>query len=1179
MWTDEQQKAIDAPVADILVTAAAGSGKTAVMVERLVERIIAPNGVDIDRVLVVTFTKAAAAEIKERIAAKISQKLEEGENDRLKNQLALLPRASICTIHSFCLDILKSNFHLLGLSPNFKVADTSETEALKASALGDVLDECFEDDDGVFLRLVNSFTKKSDEPLEKIILDIYEFSMSCAEPEKWLGDCERVYSGECGAQLAFMLEKVREQAEECTDIYKRAINLCTADSAFEKCRGVLAGEADYAAGIVKLCPEGWDRVYNFAKDYKFSQLRSNKNMDMAVFEEIKALRERAKALLKEIGVAKVNMPLSDIVDDLVYMKPVIGKICELVRRFGEKYAQYKREKNLVDFNDFEHFALKLLTDGDHPEVAENLKNRFEEIYVDEYQDCNGVQEAVFKAVSRESGGTPNMFMVGDMKQCIYRFRNANPMLFKHKSDTYPVDGSGGYGKLILSRNFRSRSSVLECSNALFSRIMSESVGELNYTPDEYLYCGTPYDDVNPDTDFTDIEIIDAAGDGGEDGEEKPARIEAEANLTARKICNMVKSGSYTVYDKGESRYRPIKYRDIAILLRSAGGNAEYFSDALSSLGIPSFSDAGGGCFDCEEVETLTDIIKIISNPVNDISLAAVMRSVIYNFTDGELLEIRNADREHSFYDAVKKTASGDGALSAKTSAFLTEIAEYREKSNVMGIDELLWHITDKTGYMDYIGTLSGGALKKANVRMFISKAGAFTQKGGDINGFPAYIEQIRTYSGGEGAKLIGENDDVVRIMTIHKSKGLEFPVVILANCGKRFNMRDVSAPIIMHHEMGIGINYVDEQKRFSYVPSVKKAVAEKICSENLSEEMRLLYVAFTRAREKLIIIGVADNYENFSKKLAVLSGSGNKPSPQAVAECKSFLEWIMCALLPFENGGEARADNGRFKINVTPIYALSSAAAEAERTEEISVPDTQTSYSAEIRRRLDYEYPFVQLKNLPRNVTVTEIKRIYELEDDSVYRIYRMPKLKKPSFAEDARTPDAAAIGTLMHRCMEKIKLTEYGERGKIEEELERLAADGAIPAENLPYVNADAIFAFFNSPLGKSMARAKSVFREVPFEILSAADEIFPTAGTDEKIVVQGMIDAYFTDDDGNLILVDYKTDGRKGADAKVFREKIVKRYDIQMRYYEKALETITGKKVYKKYIYLFDTGETVEV
>lgn len=1178
MWTDDQQKAIQAPVSDILVTAAAGSGKTAVMVERLVERIIAPDGVDIDRVLVVTFTKAAAAEIKERIASKISQKLDEGENTRLKNQLALLPRASICTIHSFCLDILRSNFHLLNLAPNFKVADTAETESLKASALDDVLDVYFEDEDDDFLQLVNSFTKKSDEPLADIILNLYEFSMSCPEPEKWLGECERTYSGDCEIQLGYLLEKVREQAEESSDIYRRAIMLCTADSAFEKCRGVLGEEKDYADGIARLCGEGWDRVYNFVKEHKFSQLRSNKNMDTAVFEEVKSLRDRARAMLKEIGTDKVNMPLEDVVGDLIYMRPVVMKMCELVREFGARYAQYKRDKNLVDFNDFEHFALQLLTDDDHPEVAENLRNRFEEIYVDEYQDCNGVQEAVFKAVSREGDGNPNIFMVGDMKQCIYRFRNANPMLFKHKSDTYSPD-SDSYRKITLSQNFRSRGSVLECANALFSRIMSEGVGELDYTAEQYLYEGAKYDDVNPDTLFADIEIIDATDDEDDEADEKPARIEAEANLVAKKIHDMVKSGDYIVYDKKADDYRPIKYMDIAILLRNAGNNAEYFADALSSLGIPSFSDAGGGCFDCEEVETLIDFIKIISNPVNDISLAAVMRSVIYNFTDAELLKIRNADRTRSFYSAVKKTAEGRDALSAKVRAFMEQLSDYRKKSSVVGVDELLWHIIDNTGYMDYVGTLPGGVLKKANVRMLINKAGIFTQKGGDFNSFPKYFEQMRTYSGGEGAKLIGENDDVVRIMTVHKSKGLEFPVVILGNCGKRFNMRDVSAPVIMHHEMGIGINYVDVQKRFSYVPSAKRAVAEKIMSENISEEMRLLYVAFTRAREKLIITGVVNDYDKFRKKLSVLSDDEGKLSPRATADCRSFLEWIMGALLPYESGGKVTADNGHFKINVTPICALATAEENVERKEEIGFSGAQSPYNSEIRRRLNYDYPYSHLKNLPRNVTVTEIKRIYELEDDNVFRIYRMPKLKKPPFAEEAGKPDSAEIGTLMHRCMEKIKLTEYNERGKIEEELKALADERLIPAENLSYVNIDAIFSFFNSEVGKSMVRAKTVCREIPFEILSEADEIFPNAGTNEKIVVQGMIDAYFIDDGGNLILVDYKTDSRKGMDISLFKEKIIRRYGVQIRYYEKALERITGRSVSKKYIYLFDIGEAVEV
>ncbi len=1183
MWTDDQLKAIEAPVSDILVTAAAGSGKTAVMVERLIERVIAPDGVDIDKILVVTFTKAAASEIKERVAAKIAEKLEQGENKRLKNQLFLINTASICTIHSFCLDIIRNNFHLLNLDPNFKVGDTTQLSILKARAMGDVLDKYYDEEDADFLRVINSFTQKRDDAIEDIIGDIYTFAQSMPDPDGFLDDCCEVYSGDCQKQLSYILEGVCEDAEYAQKCYERALLICPEDDAYEKVRSVISDEADLAQTIKKLCKDGWDEVYNYIKDYKFSVIRSNKNMDITVFEEIKRLRENARNCLKAIIQDKINMPLSVITDDLLYMRPCVLKLCQLVKDFSSVYGQYKRERNVIDFNDIEHLALKLLTSPEYEEVAKMQKERFEEIYIDEYQDCNGVQEALFKAVSREADGHPNMFMVGDMKQCIYRFRNANPKLFKDKSDTYTPYGDGGdYNKIVLSKNFRSRAEVLNCVNLIFSHIMSERVGELDYTEDEYLYNGASYEDVNEDMHYVDLCIIDGAEDDDEETE-KPASIVAEANFVALKIHELVDSG-YIVYDKSLDEYRPVKYRDIAILLRGVRGNGDYFVDALSEYGIGAFCDGGTGYFDCEEVGTLISFIKIISNPFDDINLVSVMRSPIYNFTDNELLKIRTADRTGYFYESVLKYCVRADALSSKVKAFLTKVENYRRKSYIMAVDEFLWYLLSDTGYMEFIGTLSGASFKKVNVRSLINCARIFSaSNGNDICAFATYVDEISMSGGdGKGAKLIGENDDVVRIMTFHKSKGLEFPVVFVSQCGKQFNMRSLSGAVLMHHELGLGINYVDEKKRFSYKMAVKNAIKDKISEENLSEEMRVLYVALTRAREKLFITGVVNDYYN---KFIVnirndCEDAGGILHSRTVSSARTFLKWICQATYDDGNKCVKLPGGGFLRTEIIPVYSLvQSGEIQQKEYKQITEKEEHSAYKNEILRRLTYQYPNTTSTGLPRNVTVTEIKRIHDLADENTYRLYRMPELKKPSFAKDTSSVGAAAIGTLMHLCMEKIELTDGINRDTIKEEIQSFVENGLITEDEAAVIDADGIAEFFSSDVGVDMVKSKNVCREVPFEILVEADEIFADAGTSEKIVVQGMIDAYFTDENGNVILVDYKTDRRKGASAEEFRQQIVNRYKLQIYYYEKALEILTGRRVHKKYIYLFDTGEAVEM
>lgn len=1184
MWTKAQSQAINAPVSDILVTAAAGSGKTAVMVERIIQRIMAEDGTDIDRMLVVTFTKAAAAEIKGRIADKISERLSQGDSPRLKRQLALVNRASICTIHGFCLEIIKDNFHLLGLAPDFKVGDSIDLSMLEAKAIGDVLDSHYDNEDTDFLRLVNSLTRKRDDELEDIVKSIYAFSRSTPDPEAYIRECCRIYKGNCESQLSFVLDKVRIDANYAVQCYESAMKLCTADKAFASVVEVIGGELDLARSIESLCSKGWDSVYKCVSDYKFATLRSNKTMDPDIFGEIKLLRKRGRDVLKDIMVNSINLPESTIREDLLYMSPCVDKLCELVREFADTYTRYKRENGIIDFNDIEHLALGLLTSPIYTEVAEAQRNRFDEIYVDEYQDCNGVQEALFKAVSTESRGKPNVFMVGDMKQCIYRFRNANPMLFKYKSDTYTPYGEGGdYNKIILSNNFRSRGEILDFVNFIFTRVMSEGVGELEYSDDERLNYGLEYEDVNRDTNYIDLCIIDASDESGsEDAEEKPANLIAEAELVSRKIQELVDSG-YTVYDKSANKYRPVMYRDIAILLRGTKNSGEYFVDALSARGISAFCDTGLGYFDCEEVRLLISFMKIIGNPYDDINLVAVMRSPLYAFTDKELLTIRTSDKHGVYYDALVKYKENSSFIGRKVEKFLKDIASYRDRSRIMAADEFLWYLIHSTGYMDYIGTLPGAAFKKSNIRALIGRATAFAAKGGgDIASFAGCVDSVNMNGNeGQGAKLIGENDDVVRIMTIHKSKGLEFPVVFLSQCGKKFNTRDLSGKVLMHHDLGLGIDYVDEKKRFSYTPTVKNAIKKKILEENLSEEMRLLYVALTRGREKLFITGVVKDWGKFMTGIREECGAEDKVHPKTVSTARTYLEWICQALFDDDNKSIRPIPGmGFVRREIVPIYSLATAGAEVPDA-ELVIPegDFSSEYRGEIINRLNYEYPYKTDTYMPRNVTVTEIKRIGEMQTDDTYRIYRMPALKQPSFMNEEIIFDSAKVGTLMHLCMQKIDLTSLNNGYTIEGEVKKLVTRGIMTDKEAECIDTDAVQTFFESVPGRVMLAAKNVCREMPFEILTRADEIFPSAATDEKIVVQGMIDAYFEDDNGNIILVDYKTDRRGKLTETEFEDKLISRYALQIKYYEKALSLLTGRKVHKKYIYSFDMGKAIEV
>jgi len=1193
MWTEKQQQAIDAPVSDILVTAAAGSGKTAVMVERIISRVLGENAVDIDRILVVTYTNAAASEIKERVTLKIMEKLEKDSgNEQLQRQLVLAGKASICTIHSFCLDLIRNHFHLLGLDPNFRIGDTLEVELLKSQALDEIFDEAYEQDDPVFLDLVNCFTKKNDRQLVDMVRRLHEFSRSMPDADGWLDGLCASYTGQKVDAVDFLLGMVKMDADYAMGLYDRAIALAQ-ENKLDKWLETLYEERMLFAALCSACDKDWDAAYGVFAGHKFAIRRKTKDCPEDVHEQIKILRDEGKEIAKTIMTNILSAPWEEMQKSLMRMAPQVQMLATLTRRYQERFHAFKTKRNIIDFSDFEHMCLTLLRgeNGGQSEVARAVMEKYEEIYVDEYQDCNSVQEAIFDLISRKNNGNPNIFMVGDMKQSIYKFRDANPRLFKRKSDEYPTydpDAPGAYNRITLNRNFRSRAELLDGVNKIFSCLMSEYVGELTYGEEEMLYPGARYEQVNPDTETIDITWIDTgdnvAQDESADEEDMPlSNVQAEAEYVAKRIAELVEGGNYPVLDKESGEYRPLRYRDVVVLFRSMRGSAEVFADALERNGVPCFSDAGGGYFDTPEVAILIDFLRIVSNPLDDIALAAVMRSGVYGFTDNDFLTLRLHRRDGYFYDAVTYYAQAfEDELAGRLRTFLDELAVYRDSARFMATDEFLWYLVQKSGYEDCVSAMSNAPVRRANVRALFARAQQFERsefKG--IFHFVQHVDKLRKNgSDSDSAKVIGEQDDVVRLMSIHKSKGLEFPVVFLSLCGKKFNTRDLVDTALLHRELGMGLEYVDYEKRFSYPSIIKRAINAKIRLEDLSEEMRVLYVALTRPKEKLFITATG---KDVPEKLAALWTESREGTlhPRRIGGAKSFSDWLMMAMvclcgnpLALSDGREI-TENG-FTLRLVNKHCLHAAQGSEEEKMEFPLPDSpsETDCEESITRALSYVYPHRDAGEMPANVTVTELKRLLSHEGDEVYRMYDRSHIAVPSFMQKGEKPAPERLGTLLHCVMEKIELTQTEKRNTIVAEVERLVQEGYLEQSEADYIDTEKIFAFFQSEVGTKMRRSADVRRELSFKLLLDAEKILGS-GKGEQMVVQGTIDACFTDEDGQLILLDYKTDRLSGRSG----EEVARRYEVQLGCYAEALEHLLGRKADRCCIYLFDSGETIEI
>ncbi|AWK50299.1 helicase-exonuclease AddAB subunit AddA [Clostridium beijerinckii] len=1241
-WTDEQLSAIETRNCNLLVAAAAGSGKTAVLVERII-RIVTneENPVDIDKLLVVTFTNAAASEMRERIANAISKELEINPNSKnLQKQLTLLNRANITTMHSFCLDVIKNNFHKIDLDPSFRIGDQTEGVLIKAEVIEELFEDKYDDEDIEFTNLVEAFSSyKNDDNLKDLVLNIYNFTMSGPWPEKWLNDSAEAFKISTLVELnetkwvKVLVESIKIEIEGYIKMMEKAIEIINETDGLEPYLDNFISELGDIRSIYESSNNGLDEMYKVLSSIVFSRLKSikkDKVSDEDAQNTVKKIRDDIKKKISELINNTFAVTPQQMLVNIQESYPYIKKLTEIVLEFSNRFNKRKKEKNILDFNDLEHFCLRILIDYDEDKniipskVAENFKEYFDEVLVDEYQDSNNVQETIIGLVSRKESDNPNMFMVGDVKQSIYRFRQAKPELFIDKYNTYKLN-EGKNRKIQLYKNFRSRKEVIDGVNYIFKEVMSKIVGELEYTDEEALNLGASYKD-NDDNVIIggaiELNIVDknyegtiedSSGDSFEEQEEIE-NVNLEGRIVAKKIKELMSINGdkvFNVLDKETAEYRPLRYKDIVILLRATKNWSESLLEELGAEGIPVYADTGSGYFESIEIRTIISLLKVIDNPMQDVPMIALLRSPIMNFSADELSDVRLVNKDNYFYENVKyiskevydvKEILYSKELIDKCKYLVNCIDKWRNKSIYMAIDEFIWSLYMDTAYYGYVGAMPNGVLRQANLKILFQRAKQFekTSFKGLFN-FINYINKLIKSSGDMGsAKILGENEDVVRIMSIHKSKGLEFPVVFLCGTGKNFNLMDLNKNMLYHDELGLGPDFVDLEKRFSIGTLAKEAIKKKMKLETLSEEMRILYVACTRAKEKLIITGAIRNTQKAIEKwMSSASLNHNIILPSEVLKGRSYLDWIGMALCQHNDGIKlreaigvtneiSRDDDSKWEINLwnkndlINRVDLEDIDTDGKYESKITYVDSMNkTIMEEVNRRLSYEYPLKASTILKSNISVSDLKRKNIEEDYDIQEIYREKVIITPKFIKERKGLTPAERGTAVHFVMKKIDFNRVSSIKEIEEQLQELVEGEFLLKEELKVINPYKILNFFKSSLGRNILELnesdKKIYREVPFYTEISSLEIDNTLDDkykDEKVRLQGIIDCFFEYNE-DLILLDYKTDYVKDGDEDALKEK----YKKQLDYYSDAIFKMTGKKVSYKYLYSFSLEKEIQI
>ena len=1245
-WTDDQWKAIMARDRDILVAAAAGSGKTAVLVERIIQKILSKEApIDVDELLVVTFTNASAAEMRHRVGEALEKAIDEDPWSRhLRKQLSLLNKASISTLHSFCMEVIRKYYYLIDVDPGFRIADDTEAQLIR----DEVMDELFEEEYGKkenesFFTLVDSFTSdRSDAALMDIVRSIYDFARSNPLPDQYLQSIISMYevsSIHNIADLTFMealLFDIELQLGAAKELIKRGMEVTKLPGGPAPRAENFLDDLTMIDTLLLAKDDSWETLYQAMQNWSFSRAKQVKgdHYDKELTEKAQKLRDKAKKKLQDLKEELFSRRPESFLRDMAEMRPLIETLVHLVKEFSQRFEKVKREKGIVDYADLEHYCLGILTkeistEGEFlpSEAALAYQRHFKEVYCDEYQDTNMVQETILKLVTKKDEHNGNMFMVGDVKQSIYRFRLAEPNLFLGKYNRFKVDGDSTGLRIDLARNFRSRKEVLDATNYLFKQIMGIKVGEIEYDEAAELRAGAPY----PEDEPYPVELLlinqNVKDNGSDDTAEAETEVQVpeefdaagleqsqlEARVIALKIKELVASGT-PVYNTKTKSNRPLMYRDTVILLRSMTW-APQIIEEFKQQGIPIYANLSTGYFNATEVAIMISLLRVIDNPFQDIPLAAVLRSPIVGLNEEELSKIRIHQKRGSFWEAVSafcrsKEAQNTAVFYEKIRRFYDLLTEWRSMARQGSLAELIWQLYRDTQFYDFVGGLPGGKQRQANLRALYDRARQYEQTSfRGLFRFLRFIERMIERGDDLGAaRALGEQEDVVRIMTIHSSKGLEFPVVFMAGMARTFNMADVRKPYMLDKEYGFASKYVNAEKRISYPSLPQIAFKRKKKMEMLAEEMRVLYVGMTRAKEKLYLTAtLKDSLKKFDQWNDVVSNTEWLLKDYERAAVTSYIDWIGPALVRHHDASELRlGGTGNVLVpeeisNHSSLWKVSQISADEIKKKEIDagmkedqflelvqkgeyIPTT-SPFLDEIKTRLDWEYSFPNAAVHRSKQSVSEMKRQREIADEQsgtdLVKHFKKSIVKRPKFMQEKQLSPAER-GSAMHMVMQHVDLTKSVSQDSLQEQVTWMLTNELLTPEQAEIIDTHLIVQFFQSELGNRYFNARSINREVPFTLSMAAQDVYPAwENEEESVFVQGIIDCVFEDEKG-LVLVDYKSDRisdrYKGGfeQAKTILED---RYKLQINLYTRAIEQIWKKKVTERYLFFFDGAHILKV
>lgn len=1234
-WTDDQWKAIWAKDQDILVAAAAGSGKTAVLVNRVIQKVLSEEEpIDVDELLVVTFTNASAAEMRHRISEALETAISEHpRSQHLRRQLGLLNRASISTLHSFCLDVIRTYYYLIDIDPGFRIANSTEAELLRDEVMEDLFEEYYgREDDDAFFRLVDAFTNdRSDGDLQKMVRSLHDFSRAHPNPNQWLDEAIAMYDLPEQVtidELPFVQSlrfDIELQLAGAKDWLEKALALTKVSGGPAPRAENFLADLEMVAKLSDASERSWQALYEEMQTVTFTRAKSCSGDEYLkeLVDEATKYRDYAKKMINSLQEELFARKPASYLDEMRELKGYIETLVMLVKQFNERFAVAKAEKNLVDFADLEHYCLAILTgetveDERVPsEAALTYRKQFKEVLVDEYQDVNLVQESILQLVTADGEDTGNLFMVGDVKQSVYRFRLAEPNLFLGKYRRFTHEGKGSGLRIDLNQNFRSRREVLDGTNFIFQQVMGLTVGEIDYDEDAQLKQGAPYPEQSFPIDFHLINM--ASKDGGRaEATELEAEFETEevekAQVEARMIAKLIKQAiadKQPIYDPKTKQYRSVQYRDIVILLRSMPW-APQMLEECKKQGIPVYANVSTGYFEATEVAIMLALLKVIDNPQQDIPLASVLRSPIVGLDEEELAQIRGF-HTGSYYEALaqfyrQSDREEHPDTYEKVASFYRKLIHWRKLATESALSDVIWLLYRETRFYDFVGGMPGGKQRQANLRALYDRARQY--EASSFRGlfrFLRFIEQMQERGDDLGvARALGEQEDVVRLMTIHSSKGLEFPLVFIAGLSKPFNMMDVRKSYLLDKEYGFATKYVNPELRITYPSLPQLAFKKKKQIELMAEEMRVLYVALTRAKEKVYIIASVKDVEKSIKEWASKANHSDWLLQDHVrASAKSYLDWVGPALIRHRDFQDLQNDQwihcsneeitahcSNWSISIVQSEELMS------NEEDVVVEETlfahvknaekvelTSEYAEAIQQQLDWKYPQTDAALHRAKQSVSELKRQFEVTDaNSVTELigtFSRPISKRPTFMQE-KSITPAEKGTITHLVMQHLDVQAAITVETIQQLMTELIQRELLTVEQQEVVNPQIIVDFFQTDIGQRLQLASVVQREVPFMMSFPAKEAYPDwQDGEEEVLVQGVIDCLFEDDQG-LVLLDYKTDaitnrfqhGFEGA-----KPILADRYRTQLQLYTRAVEGILKKKVTNRYLFFFDGAHVLEM